>query len=409
MNIHCLAVGWCGSLYASAIIISRRTCDKKTNMKILLLSVLLCLFGSSVALDNGLGRTPQMGWSSWNHFRCNFNQTLVEKIADAFINLGLDKLGYEYVNVDGCWAKSRDSNNVIQVDTDKFPDWQGLINYVHNKGLKFGFYSDAGTLTCLKKPGSLGYEDIDARTYANWTVDYLKYDNCYSGPTSPQKRYAAMRDALNKTGRPIYYAMCEWGIDDPATWASSVGNSWRTTGDIQNNWSSMISRADQNDKWAKYAGPGGWNDPDMLEVGNGLTVAESETHFSLWCLMKAPLLIGCDLTNIDNESLRVLTNKELIAVNQDKLGIQGNKKKSDETLEVWAGPLDGGAYAVVLLNRGTATANVTAEWTDIGLDSSREASVRDLWKLQDLGTMKGSMTAVVVSHGVAVYKITPTS
>ena len=211
-------------------------CSSKNSniMKILQLCVLAVCALDCLALDNGLGQTPQMGWSSWNHFRCNFNQTLVEKIADAFVNLGLDKLGYEYVNVDGCWAKSRDSNNVVQVDTDKFPDWQGLINYVHSKGLKFGFYSDAGTETCLRKPGSLGYEDIDARTYANWTVDYLKYDNCYSGPKSPQERYTAMRDALNKTGRPIFYALCEWGIDDPATWAPKVGNSWRTTGDIQN-------------------------------------------------------------------------------------------------------------------------------------------------------------------------------
>ena len=378
-------------------------------MKVLLLSLLLHSLGS-LALDNGLGRTPQMGWSSWNHFRCDFNQTLVEKIADAFISLGLDKLGYEYVNVDGCWAKSRDSNNVIQVDTSKFPDWQGLINYVHSKGLKFGFYSDAGTLTCQSRPGSLGYEDIDARTYANWTVDYIKYDNCHSGPTSPQKRYSAMRDALNKTGRPIFYALCEWGIDDPATWAPSVGNSWRTTGDIQNSWDSMISRADLNDKWAKYAGPGGWNDPDMLEIGNGvLTTAESETHFSLWSLMKAPLLIGCDLTNIDNESLRILSNKEVIAINQDKLGVQGYKRKSENDLEVWAGPLEGGCVAVVLLNRGTSVANVTTEWTDIGLDSNQEANVRDLWKMEDVGIHKGLMISVVQSHGVAMYKITPTS
>ena len=170
-----------------------------------------------------------------------------------------------------------------------------------SKGLKFGFYSDAGTETCQGRPGSLGYEDIDARTYANWTVDYLKYDNCHSGTTPPEKRYTAMRDALNKTGRPIFFAMCEWGIDDPATWAPRVANSWRTTSDIQDNWNSMISRADQNDKWAKYAGPGGWNDPDMLEIGNGgMTTNEYETHFSLWCLMKAPLIIGCDLRDVDS-------------------------------------------------------------------------------------------------------------
>ena len=319
-------------------------------MKAILLCLMLC-FLCCLAVDNGLGLTPQMGWNSWNHFHCNITQDLVEKTADAFIKLGLDKFGYEYVNIDNCWAKStRDSNNQIQPNTTTFPDFQGMINYVHSKGLKFGLYSSAGNETCGNhQPGSLGFEDVDASTYAKWTVDYLKYDNCGNENIPPEKRYPVMRDALNKTGRLIFYSLCEWGKDDPATWAPKVGNSWRTTGDIRDNWNSMISRADLNDKWAKYAGPGGWNDPDMLEVGNGgMTTTEYETHFSLWCLMKAPLLIGCDLRSIDSEALRILTNKEVIAVNQDKLGVQGSKRKSDGTLEVWAGPLDGGAVVVVL-------------------------------------------------------------
>ena len=378
-------------------------------MKVLLLCVLVCSTGC-LALDNGLGLTPQMGWNSWNHFHCGITEDVVKKTADAFISLGLDKVGYKYVNIDDCWAKSRDSNNVIQPDISAFPDFQGMIGYVHSKGLRFGLYSDAGTKTCAGRPGSLGYEESDANTYAKWNVDYLKYDNCNSGSTKPETRYPVMRDALNKTGRPIFFSMCEWGVDDPATWAPKVGNSWRTTGDIGDNWNSMISRADQNDKWAKYAGPGGWNDPDMLEVGNGgMTTTEYETHFSLWCLMKAPLLIGCDLTKVDNESLRILMNTEVIAVNQDRLGVQGNKTKSDGDLEVWSGPLDGGAVAVVLLNRGASAANVTAEWSDIGLDSNREATVRDLWQMKDMGSMKGSVTAMVDSHGVVMYKITPTT
>lgn len=373
----------------------------------LVLCVMLCSTGC-LALDNGLGLTPQMGWNSWNHFHCGINEDVVKKTADAFISLGLDKVGYKYVNIDDCWAKSRDSNNVIQPDTSAFPDFQGMINYVHSKGLTFGLYSDAGTKTCAGRPGSLGYEESDANTYAKWTVDYLKYDNCNADKTKPETRYPVMRDALNKTGRPIFFSMCEWGVDDPATWAPKVGNSWRTTGDIGDNWNSMISRADQNDKWAKYAGPGGWNDPDMLEVGNGgMTTTEYETHFSLWCLMKAPLLIGCDLTKVDSESLRILMNTEVIAVNQDKLGVQGNKTKTDGDLEVWSGPLYGGAVAVVLLNRGASAANITAEWSDISLDSNREATVRDLWQMKDIGSMKGSVTAMVGSHGVVMYKITP--
>ena len=380
-------------------------------MKIILLCIVLCSLGC-LALDNGLGLTPQMGWNSWNHFHCNITQDLVKQTADAFIKLGLDKFGYEYVNVDNCWANAeRDSNGQVQPNATNFADFQDMIDYIHSKDLKFGLYSSAGDRTCgSRQPGSLNKEDTDASTYAKWKVDYLKYDNCGNEKIPPEKRYPVMRDALNKTGRPIFYSLCEWGQDNPATWAPKVGNSWRTTGDIKDNWDSMISRADENDKWAKYAAPGGWNDPDMLEVGNGgMSIAEYETHFSLWCLMKAPLLIGCDLRNIDSEALRILTNKEVIAVNQDKLGVQGNKKKSDNDLEVWAGPLDGGAVTVVLLNRGTSSANVTAEWTDIGLKSSTKATVRDLWKLKDIGVMQDSVTSAVVSHGVAMYKITPTS
>ena len=375
-------------------------------MKLLVFGLACSLyFLCCLALDNGLGRTPQMGWNSWNHFHCGINQTIVEQTADAFIKYGLDKLGYEYVNIDDCWAKSRDSNKVVVPDPATFPDFQGMIDYVHSKGLKFGLYSDAGSMTCAKRPGSLGYEEIDANTYAKWKVDYLKYDGCNSQGEPAQQRYTAMRDALNKTGRPIFYSLCGSGV---TSWDPSVGNSWRTTGDISDSWDSMIQRADRNDKVANLSGPGGWNDPDMLEIGNGhMTSTEYETHFSLWCLMKAPLLIGCDLSNIDNDSLRILSNPEVIAVSQDKMGVQGTKRKTDGTNEVWAGPLEGGAYAVVLLNRGTAVSNVTASWSDFGLDPSKEAAVRDLWQMKDLGNMKGSMIAAVPSHGVAMYKITP--
>ena len=372
-----------------------------------ILASVLCALGC-LALDNGLGLTPQMGWNSWNHFHCSINQTVMQDTADAFIKHGLDKLGYVYVNVDDCWAGSRDSNKVIVPDPKTFPNFQGMIKYVHSKGLKFGLYSDAGTNTCAHRPGSLGYEEIDAKTYAQWNVDYLKYDSCNDLNEPAKERYTAMRDALNKTGHPIFYSLCNGGREDIATWGSTVGNSWRTTHDIKDNWESMIERVDINAVLANDSGPGGWNDPDMLEVGNGgMTTTEYETHFTLWSLMKAPLLIGCDLTKIDNESLRILTNPEVIAVNQDKMGVQGTRKKTDGTNEVWAGPLEGGAYAVVLLNRGTAAANITASWSDFGVDTSKEADVRDLWQMKDLGNMKGSVTATVPSHGVVMYKITP--
>ena len=350
-----------------------------------------------------------MGWNSWNHFHCSINQTVIQETADAFISSGLNKFGYVYVNLDDCWAKSRDSKGVIQPDPQTFPDIQGMIDHVHSKGLKFGLYSDAGNKTCLGRPGSLGYEDIDADTYAMWKVDYLKYDDCYNEGIGPEVRYKKMRDALNATGRPIFYSMCDGDYDMPAEWATNVGNSWRTTPDIADNWDTMIARADSNNKWYKYAAPGGWNDPDMLEVGNGgMNTTEYETHFSLWCLIKAPLLIGCDVRNMSNDTFRILTNPEVIAINQDPLGIQGNKVKSDGTRDVWASPLSDGSFAVLLLNRGNTTTNITANWNDFGLDLSQEASVRDLWAHKDLGTVKGNVTTSVVKHGVAMFRITPT-
>lgn len=375
-----------------------------------LLCYLACLWGAASGLDNGLAIKPQMGWNSWNHFGCHVSQQVIESTADAFVAKGLDKLGYKYVNVDDCWAQSRDSNGVIQPNTDDFPDFKGMIDHVHSKGLYFGLYSDAGTMTCAKRPGSLGHEVSDANTYASWEVDYLKYDNCNNDGSKPEVRYPVMRDALNKTGRHIFFSMCEWGVDDPATWAPKVGNSWRTTGDIRDNWGSMISRADLNDKWAQYAGPGGWNDPDMLEIGNGgMSSTEYETHMSLWCLMKSPLLIGCDVDSMSNETLRILTNPEVIGVNQDDLGVQGKKLRVDGSSggEVWGGPLSKGCYAVVLLNRGNTTVTVEAKWSDFGLDESRSAMVRDLWKMEDVGTMKGSVSSPVPSHGVMMYRITP--
>ena len=360
-------------------------------------------------LDNGLGKVPQMGWNSWNHFGCDINDNIIRQTADAFGTYSLDKFGYRYVNIDDCWASSRDSNGNVQADPNAFPKGiADLASYVHSKGLLFGMYSDAGNKTCAGRPGSLGYETNDAQTYAGWGVDYLKYDNCNNDGIDPKVRYPVMRDALNKTGRPIFFSMCEWGVEDPATWAPLVGNSWRTTGDISDNWDSMITRADQNNLWAAYAGPGGWNDPDMLEVGNGgMTTTEYETHFSLWCLMKAPLLIGADVRNMSADTLRILTNVEVIAVNQDPRGAQGRKVNVTGDYEVWSAPLSDGAFAVILLNRGDTAVSMTAWWEDLPLDTNVTATVRDLWLHQDVGVVKGSVTADVASHGVVMYRIIP--
>ncbi|CAF1577853.1 unnamed protein product [Adineta ricciae] len=268
-----------------------------------------------------------MGWNSWNHFPCNIKETIFREVTDSIVATGLAAVGYEYVNLDDCWQISRDDQGTIQADPQAFPSgFPALADYVHSKKLKFGLYSDAGFATCDSRPGSLHYEVKDANTYTSWNVDYLKYDNCNSDGTMPIERYPAMRDALNATGRPIFYSLCEWGIDEPALWAANVGNSWRTTEDIQNNWLSMLNNIDINNEYADKAGPGGWNDPDMLQVGNGgMTDEEYMTHFGLWSISKAPLLIGCDVRNMSSATLSTLSNPEVIAVNQDPLGVQGRK------------------------------------------------------------------------------------
>ena len=270
-----------------------------------------------------------MGWNSWNKFHCNINEELIRKTIDELVDSGLVEAGYKYINLDDCWQKDRDEDKKILPDYETFPNGiKPLVDYAHEKGLLFGLYSSAGTLTCERRPGSLGYEEIDAQTYAEWGVDYLKYDNCFNQDKPSKERYPPMRDALNKTGRPIFYSLCQWGEEKVATWGKDVGNSWRTTGDIADNWESMIGIIDENDKWNKYAGPGGWNDPDMLEVGNGgMTTTEYKTHFGLWAISKAPLLIGCDVTQMSQDTKEILTNPEVIAVNQDPLGIQGKKIK----------------------------------------------------------------------------------
>ncbi|XP_010274959.1 PREDICTED: alpha-galactosidase [Nelumbo nucifera] len=362
-------------------------------------------------MDNGIGLTPQMGWNTWNHFHCDVDEKLIRETADAMVSTGLSKVGYEYINIDDCWAElNRDSMGNLVPKASTFPSGiRALADYVHKKGLKFGLYSNAGTTTCSQSmPGSLGYEEQDAKTFALWGVDYLKYDNCDNSGTSPRERFPKMSKALLETGRPIFFSLCEWGEEDPATWAPGLGNSWRTTDDIVDSWGSMATRADLNDKWASYAGPGGWNDPDMLEVGNGgMTTEEYRSHFSIWALIKAPLLIGCDIRSMDNATFEILSNKEVIDVNQDKLGVQGKKVKKDGELEVWAGPLSGNRVAVILWNRGPIKAELTVFWSDIGLSSSTIVDVRNLWKHKTETSVQGKISAEVESHGCEMYVLSP--
>jgi len=377
-------------------------------MKVIVLSIfLLYIIARVSSLDNGLGKTPQMGWNSWNHFGCNINENLIKKTAFSIANGPLKAAGYQYVNLDDCWQIARNKSGYIIEDPKAFPSGMpALIDYVHSLGLKFGLYSDAGTYTCGGRPGSLGYEKEDATTYASWKVDYLKYDNCSPDKTKPEVRYPVMRDALNMSGRAIFFSMCEWGVDNPATWAPEVGNSWRTTDDIRNNWASMLSNIDANNNWSEQAGPGAWNDPDMLEVGNGvLSFRESQTHFGLWAISKSPLIIGCDVTNMTNETIQILTNPEVIAINQDALGVQGRKVFYFNNTEVWAGPLSGRASAVLLINRSLYRANITASFvsTFVHFDNAR---VRDLWARKDLGMYHKSFTAEIESHGSQLLLIT---
>ncbi|GGO22958.1 alpha-galactosidase [Microbispora rosea subsp. aerata] len=363
----------------------------------------------AAALDNGLARTPQMGWNNWNTFGCNVSDSLIRQTADAMVASGMAAAGYTYVNIDDCWStRSRNANGDLVPDPQKFPyGIKALADYVHSKGLKLGIYSSAGTTTCAGYPASLGYERRDAALWASWGIDYLKYDNCgdHQGK-SGQERYAAMRDALAATGRPILFSLCNWGQESVWTWGMRTGNSWRTTGDIQANWNSITSILDQQVGLEAYSGPGGWNDPDMLEVGVGsVTGTEGRAHFSLWALLNAPLIAGNDLRTMSAETREILTNTEVIAVNQDWGGRQGHKISDNGNLEVWRKPMSNGSVAVVLLNRGNGTATVSTTTSALGLGAASSYQVRDLWAHTTFSST-GTISAQVPAHGAAMYVVT---
>jgi alpha-galactosidase len=386
---------------------------------ILLAAIMLCAVSptNAYSLDNGPARTPPMGWNSWNKFACDVNEQLIREMADAMVTSGMKDAGYVYLVIDDCWQIDRDAQGNILPDPQRFPSgMKALADYVHSRGLKFGLYSDAGTLTCQKRPGSRGYEFQDARQYAAWGVDYLKYDWCSTGTQNAPASYSIMRDALLKAGRPIVFSICEWGTSKPWLWAKDVGNLWRTTGDIQDCWDckrdwggmGVVHVLDLQDGLESYAGPGHWNDPDMLEVGNqGMTITEYRAHFSLWCILAAPLMAGNDLRNMTNEVKEILTNREVIAVDQDSLGMQGRRVKRYGDREVWAKQLADGGRAVVLFNRGPKSQEISVSWTEIGYPQHVAAQVRDLWAHKDLGKIMGKFSAEVPSHGVVMVTVKP--
>ncbi len=380
-------------------------------LPVLLASALVsvaALSGRHAALDNGLARTPPMGWNSWNHFGCNVSAQLIRETADAIVQSGMRDAGYQYVVIDDCWQVARDARGRLVADSARFPGgMRALADYVHARGLKFGLYTDAGRRTCQGRPGSYGSEDIDAATFAEWGVDYVKVDWCYAEGLDAPTQYARFRDALARASRPIVFSICEWGSHTPWDWGPTTGNLWRTTTDIEDNWNSMVTILDISAQHASAARPGAWNDPDMLEVGNGgMTEDEYRAHFSLWAIMAAPLMAGNDLRAMSPATRDNLTNREVIAVDQDSLGVQGTivSERTPE-LQVWMKPLSDGSRAVVLFNRSALQTVISASWWRLRIQGP--ARVRDLWTHTDLGIFTDRFSATVPAHGAVMVRVTP--
>ena len=378
---------------------------------------------------DGLALTPPMGWNSWNKIGCEVNEGVIRAAADAMVASGMQAAGYRYIVIDDCWHGQRDGDGFIQADPVHFPSgMKALADYVHARGLKFGIYSDAGWTTCAGRPGSRGYEYQDALQYSRWGVDYLKYDWCATGDLNAREAYTTMREALRKAGRPVVFSLCEWGNHQPWLWAKEVGHLWRTTGDIavifdgvvdHGSWKSwgVMQILDMQEGLRVHAGPDHWNDPDMMEVGNGMSVAEDRAHFSMWCMLAAPLMAGNDLGAMTPETREILTNAEAIAVDQDALGIQGLKYLALDSLEVWFKPLVDGEWAVCFLNRSKLPKKVAFDWkshqvrddfSGRAIDfSASQWKIRDLWAHREIGTTRKPFTAVIPSHDVRMLRLLP--
>jgi alpha-galactosidase len=357
---------------------------------------------------NALAHSPPMGWNSWNLFQSHIDDKTVREVADAMVTSGMRDAGYVYVNIDDTWEGVRDAQGNLG-SNKKFPDMKALADYIHSKGLKFGIYSSPGPRTCAEYPGSYGHEDQDAKTFAAWGVDYLKYDWCgarmiYSHDAL-QAVYQKMGDALLKSGRPIVYSLCEYGSGNVELWGAKVGgNLWRTTGDISDTWISMINNIEKQVSTAPYAAPGHWNDPDMLEIGNGhMTDEEYKTHMSLWALAAAPLLAGNDIRTMAPAIKEILMNREVIAVDQDALGKQASPAKSGD-LEMWVKPLADGSVAVGVVNTGNTSTIATVKASDLGL-GTHVKSARDLWRHSSIVFRDGLYSASIPSHGVLFLRL----
>ena len=391
--------------------------------KIITVAIILSLIYTCRAQTfNELAQTPPMGWNSWNKFGCNVSETLIREMADAMVSSGMRDAGYEYIVIDDCWQLGRDSLGNILPDSERFPSgMKALADYIHSLGLKFGIYSCAGSKTCQGRPGSRGYAFQDARTYAAWGVDYLKYDWCYDEGQNPRAAYKTMSDALKECDRPMVFSICEWGESKPWEWAKGTGHLWRTTADIRDCFQCVFDWGglgvldiidEQVDLWP-YAGPGHWNDPDMLEVGNGgMTEDEYITHFSMWAMLAAPLMAGNDLRDMDESTRKILTNTDVIAINQDPKGEQARRFMDMGEHEIWAKPLSNGEVAVCFLNRTGEPWRLDYDWKKQTMYFVRDVSIRknvyridDLWKKETIGTTDERLKRVIPPHGVLMVRL----
>jgi alpha-galactosidase len=378
----------------------------------------LCAGTSLRAQTAGLAATPPMGWNSWNHFAERVTDADVRATADILVSTGMRDAGYVYVNIDDTWEGERDASGVLHTNS-KFPDMKALADYVHSKGLKLGIYSGPGPKTCGNYAGSYQHEEQDAKLYASWGIDYLKYDLCSMNDILKKESggdaakyfemekaaYEKMHKALVATGRPIVFSLCQYGFQNVWEWGPTVGgNLWRTTGDINDTYDRMSVIGFAQSGLGKYAGPGHWNDPDMLEVGNGgMSQDEYRTHMTLWVILAAPLLAGNDLSKMTPQTLAMLTNRDVIAVDQDKLGMQGHRVSAIGPLEVWEKQLSGGEKAVALFNRGESASPVSVELKDVGFTPT--ARLRDLWTGQTVSASGGRYTATVPFHGAVLLRV----
>ena len=365
-----------------------------------------------------------MGWNSYNYYKLNVTDAQVRATADAFVSSGLRDAGFTYIVIDDMWASGRDGSGNLIPNKGKFPDMKALAEYVHGKGLKFGLYSNPTTRSCGGQPGSYQHEAQDAALFASWGVDYLKYDWCgqQSGEngkfTDAQivARYVAMRDALKATRRPIIFAICDKGqgvkgLNIPV-WSDTVGHMWRIGNDIAANWARVWAQVDNNATRGQYAGPGGWNDPDMMEAGNGsFTEAENRAHFSLWCIMASPMMLGNNVAGMSASVKGILTDKEATAINQDSLGKQGVKVKANGETETWVKELKNGDKAVLFVNRGTGDGSASLQWSDAALKwaAGDKVNVRDVWKKADSKNVAQGLTVTVPAHDAVLYRLTNTA